>query len=274
MDLVKMLAGTYSVNVNAKTGYTPCHLALQFGHEEIYKILVESYGADPNVRDYSGRKPRQYQTNQDTSLSADTYRSEYAREKPSTAAKLLLFGSLPRPKRRAKKTRNMSSLSFSHAVQVVTPTSKFARDKHCGGGGGSGGDSTRPAVGRGKAKLNARKHKHMEKDLRFLRIGSLNVRVKRTTEAFSNFLGVGHNAEKIHKTWGSADNIQQNDAKRMPPPKSVTIKKRKSKRPQDFLRRASAPADRSPDKRKSAEIVTGDSDSDTACGFGTNWQPS
>ncbi|CAI6367206.1 unnamed protein product [Macrosiphum euphorbiae] len=116
----------------------------------------------------------------------------------------------------------------------------------------------------------------MEKDLRFLRIGSLNVRVKRTTEAFSNFLGVGHNAEKIHKTWGSADNIQQNDAKRMPPPKSVAIKKRKSKRPQDFLRRASAPADRSPDKRKSAEIVvTGDSDSDTACGFGTNWhQPS
>lgn len=25
-------------------GYTPCHIALQFGHEEIYKILVESYG--------------------------------------------------------------------------------------------------------------------------------------------------------------------------------------------------------------------------------------
>jgi len=66
----------------------------------------------------------------------------------------------------------------------------------------------------------------------------------------------------------------QNDVKRMPPPKSVAIKKRKSKRPQDFLRRASAPADRSPDKRKSGEIVTGDSDSDTACGFGTNWQPS
>lgn len=30
-----------------------------------------------------------------------------------------------------------------------------------------------------------------EKDLGFLRIGSLNVRVKKTTEAFSNFLGVG-----------------------------------------------------------------------------------
>lgn len=62
----------------------------------------------------------------------------------------------------------------------------------------------------------------------FLRIGSLNVRVKKTTEAFSNFLGVGatrssayvpkfsrdrderrsEDYEQVHKTWGSADNIQ------------------------------------------------------------------
>jgi len=42
-----------------------------------------------------------------------------------------------------------------------------------------------------------------------LRIGSLNVRVKRTTEAFSNFLGVGQSSEKLYKIWGSADNIQQ-----------------------------------------------------------------
>lgn len=48
----------------------------------------------------------------------------------------------------------------------------------------------------------------IEKDLGFLRIGSLNVRVKRTTEAFSNFLGVGSN-DKIHKHWGSADNLPQ-----------------------------------------------------------------
>lgn len=68
--------------------------------------------------------------------------------------------------------------------------------------------------------------------------------------------------------------VLQNDSKRMPPPKSVSIKKRKSKRPQDFLRRASVPADRSPEKRKSGDVTTGDSDSDTACGFGTNWQPS
>lgn len=55
-----------------------------------------------------------------------------------------------------------------------------------------------------------------EKDLGFLRIGSLNVRVKKTTEAFSNFLGVGNSGgiapidptlEKVHKSWGSADNV-------------------------------------------------------------------
>lgn len=62
----------------------------------------------------------------------------------------------------------------------------------------------------------------------FLRIGSLNVRVKKTTEAFSNFLGVGATRSSAYvpkparereldrrsdvsdqlKSWGSADNIQ------------------------------------------------------------------
>lgn len=34
-------------------------------------------GANPGLRDWSGRKPRQYLTNKDTSVSADTFRSEY-----------------------------------------------------------------------------------------------------------------------------------------------------------------------------------------------------
>lgn len=60
------------------------------------------------------------------------------------------------------------------------------------------------------SKITGLVHCITEKDSGFLRIGSLNVRVKRTTEAFSNFLGVGQqNAEKIHKNWGSADNVQQ-----------------------------------------------------------------
>ncbi|CAH0385666.1 unnamed protein product [Bemisia tabaci] len=121
-----------------------------------------------------------------------------------------------------------------------------------------------------------------EKDLGFLRIGSLNVRVKKTTEAFSNFLGKSQSSvEKIHKSWGSADNIQQNDNKTMPPPKFAPIKKRKSKKAQDFmshstpstpdLRDVSSAESKFSDLKDTANAQ--DSDSDTACGFGSNWQP-
>ena len=40
-------------------------------------ISVYISDADPNLRDWSGRKPRQYQASQDTAVSADTFRSEY-----------------------------------------------------------------------------------------------------------------------------------------------------------------------------------------------------
>lgn len=144
---------------------------------------------------------------------------------------------------------------------------------------------------------------HAEKDLGFLRIGSLNVRVKRTTEAFSQFLGVAtssasSNHEKIHKSWGSADNVQL-DQKMMPPPKYAPIKKR-SRRAQDFssLREhqaASQPttpllqgkvsrSSQQMHRRPTSTTAVGsaasktqqnnDSDSDTACGFDSAWRGS
>ncbi|XP_048515615.1 ankyrin repeat domain-containing protein SOWAHC isoform X1 [Athalia rosae] len=157
-------------------------------------------------------------------------------------------------------------------------------------------------------KIKARK-KHAEKDLGFLRIGSLNVRVKRTTEAFSQFLGVASSNvtatnEKIHKTWGSADNIQT-EHKVMPPPKYAPIKKRRSKRAQDFSSsregslsnqvntnpqpRGQSQLPRAPHRTSqqqqlrstvvnSATAVTAvtqnDSDSDNACGFDSAWRGS
>ncbi|XP_024872699.1 ankyrin repeat domain-containing protein SOWAHB isoform X3 [Temnothorax curvispinosus] len=140
-NIVKLIAGTYrdyikSVNETTNGGYTPLHIAMQFGHENIFNLLVQVYGANQDIRDYSGRKARQYLASQEAAVSQDTFH-----------------------------------------------------------------------------KIKARK-KHAEKDLGFLRIGSLNVRVKRTTEAFSQFLGVAtsstasSNNEKIHKSWGSADNVQ------------------------------------------------------------------
>uniref|UniRef100_A0A1B6F5A2 Uncharacterized protein n=1 Tax=Cuerna arida TaxID=1464854 RepID=A0A1B6F5A2_9HEMI len=58
-------------------GYTALHLAMQYGHEDIFNLLKDVYGANPTIRDWSGRKPHQYLTNKDTSVSADTFRSEY-----------------------------------------------------------------------------------------------------------------------------------------------------------------------------------------------------
>ncbi|XP_076225714.1 uncharacterized protein LOC143174175 isoform X2 [Nomia melanderi] len=185
---------------------------MQFDHENIFNLLVQVYGANQEIRDYSGKKARQYLVSQEAAVSQDTFR---------------------------------------------------------------------------------------KKDLGFLRIGSLNERVKRTTEAFSQFLGVAtssasSNHEKIHKSWGSADNVQL-DQKMMPPPKYAPIKKRRSRRAQDFGssrdHAASQPntpllqgkVSRSSQHRRptSTTVVTtsrsqqnNDSDSDTACGFDSTWRGS
>nr|XP_012146169.1 PREDICTED: ankyrin repeat domain-containing protein SOWAHB isoform X3 [Megachile rotundata] len=222
-NIVKLIAGTYkdyikSVNETTNGGYTPLHIAMQFDHENIFNLLVQVYGANQEIRDYSGKKARQYLVSQEAAVSQDTFR---------------------------------------------------------------------------------------KKDLGFLRIGSLNVRVKRTTEAFSQFLGVAtssasSNHEKIHKTWGSADNVQL-EQKMMPPPKYAPIKKRRSRRAQDF----SSSRDHQPASQPSTPLLQGkvsrsshsihrrptsttavnsnatpriqqnnDSDSDTACGFDSAWRGS
>ncbi|XP_076665296.1 ankyrin repeat domain family member sosondowah isoform X3 [Andrena cerasifolii] len=229
-NIVKLIAGTYkdyikSISDQFFQGYTPLHIAMQFDHGNIFNLLVQVYGANQEIRDYSGKKARQYLTSQEAAVSQDTFR-----------------------------------------------------------------------------KIKARK-KHAEKDLGFLRIGSLNVRVKRTTEAFSQFLGVAtssasSNHEKIHKSWGSADNVQL-DQKMMPPPKYAPIKKRRSRRAQDFgssrnQQVASQPctpllqgrvsrssqSQRRPTSTTVASTTpprmqpTNDSDSDTACGFDSTWRGS
>nr|CAD7195701.1 unnamed protein product [Timema douglasi] len=113
---------------------------------------------------------------------------------------------------------------------------------------------------------------HLEKDLGFLRIGSLNMRVKKTTEAFSNFLGVGTpSSDKLHKTWGSADNIQQVEQV-MQPPKFAPVKRRRPRRPQDITVSHSTPSTPPSQLRSSIVGSVADSDSDNACGFDSNWK--
>ena len=60
--MVDVLVGKYGASVNAKSrgGYTPLSMAALHQKSDAYKLLVNLYGADPEVRDYSGRKARQY----------------------------------------------------------------------------------------------------------------------------------------------------------------------------------------------------------------------
>ncbi len=82
LDTVKLLAGSYHVDVNTKShgGYTPLHLACQFGHQEVFDLLVKAYGADPRIRDNHGKTPRQYMitaSNEQAgglTISSDTFR--------------------------------------------------------------------------------------------------------------------------------------------------------------------------------------------------------
>jgi len=62
-DVVKLLFGSKEPpNVDARShgGYTPLHIATIHGQDGVVRLLVEVYGANPNVRDYSGRKPKHY----------------------------------------------------------------------------------------------------------------------------------------------------------------------------------------------------------------------
>jgi len=62
-EVVKLLFGSkIPPNVDARShgGYTPLHIATIQGQDGIVRLLVEVYGANPNIRDYSGRKPKHY----------------------------------------------------------------------------------------------------------------------------------------------------------------------------------------------------------------------
>lgn len=49
-----------------------------------------------------------------------------------------------------------------------------------------------------------------DRDSSFLRIGSLNVKVKSTREAFGYLLGKSNSSTGVvHKNWGSADNLPE-----------------------------------------------------------------
>ncbi|XP_056245268.1 ankyrin repeat domain-containing protein SOWAHC [Seriola aureovittata] len=49
-----------NVNVRSSAGYTPLHLAAMHGHTQVVRVLLSDWEADPEARDYSGRRAFQY----------------------------------------------------------------------------------------------------------------------------------------------------------------------------------------------------------------------
>ena len=43
------------VNLRSRGGYTPLMLAAAHKKEHVYRLLLNPYGANPNLRDYSGK---------------------------------------------------------------------------------------------------------------------------------------------------------------------------------------------------------------------------
>lgn len=120
----------------------------------------------------------------------------------------------------------------------------------------------------------------------------LNIKVKKTTEAWNNYFGSERKTSwgstvsapdeltslpPSRKTsWASNASVESvnSDSERMPPPKFGPIKKRKSKRSaSDFGLGKSAPTtptERSPIKEEDARVLKSD-DSDSEYGFDSGW---
>ncbi|XP_061697270.1 ankyrin repeat domain-containing protein SOWAHC [Syngnathoides biaculeatus] len=60
MMFAKDNAVPVNVNVRSSAGYTPLHLAAMHGHIQVMRVLLSDWEADPEVRDYSGRRAIQY----------------------------------------------------------------------------------------------------------------------------------------------------------------------------------------------------------------------
>lgn len=64
-EVIKLVANKPGVNIDQRSngGYTALHLAAMQGHEHIIELLVQTFKADANLRDYSGKKAKQYLKN-------------------------------------------------------------------------------------------------------------------------------------------------------------------------------------------------------------------
>ncbi|RDD47693.1 Ankyrin repeat domain-containing protein SOWAHA [Trichoplax sp. H2] len=93
-DVVGFLCG-HGADANIRSGYTPLHLALMHDHEDIAKLLIIKYKADPSIRDYSGKRPGSFMNLHSANANRKKDSSSAAPSFASTAIALVAAAALP-----------------------------------------------------------------------------------------------------------------------------------------------------------------------------------
>ncbi|XP_061646820.1 ankyrin repeat domain-containing protein SOWAHA isoform X3 [Phyllopteryx taeniolatus] len=96
-DMATLIANA-GADVNTKSGYTPLHIAALHGHRNILDLLVGTYGAKENLRDYSGHLALHYLNHKEADGPGDDcelpeYQVSQARERNRNRKLASLFHS-------------------------------------------------------------------------------------------------------------------------------------------------------------------------------------
>ncbi|XP_069967032.1 uncharacterized protein [Bactrocera oleae] len=285
---------------------------MQFGRADVFELLVNVYKANRDLTDWSGNKPLDY-SKQSTSVSPSTF-SKIKAKKKTTAEKdsgFLRIGSLNvRVKKTTEAFSNFLGVGNGHTLSQTGAASRHHQRSHqhrlqnhrhhpaAGMTRNPMTMKTKPlgtdTIGsKSSSKSNNKKHNIGSR-------GSVPINMNSLQRKF----------EKLHKSWGSADNIQhhdeddQDDKEVMPPPKNIDslVKKRQKFTTTPAMRSSvpsslvtDSPRDSISSSNSSTNLVAGyssmpttpnqkraplgcvpsdtlmDSDSDCAYGFDSNW---
>ncbi|XP_017480474.1 PREDICTED: uncharacterized protein LOC108369792 [Rhagoletis zephyria] len=291
---------------------------MQFGRADVFELLVNVYKANRDVVDWSGNKPLDY-SKQSTSVSASTF-SKIKAKKKSAAEKdsgFLRIGSLNvRVKKTTEAFSNFLGVGNGHTLSQAGAASRLhqrshrhhQQDHHHQHHPPGGMTARNPMMMMMKTKQlgtettisSKSSSKSNNKKQSVSSRASVPVNMNSLTSKF----------EKLHKSWGSADNIQNNEDERrddkaiMPPPKNIDsfVKKRQKPIATPTMRSSvtsslvtDSPRDSISSSNSSTNLIYGyssmpttpnqkrapigrapsdmlmDSDSDSACGFDANW---
>ncbi|XP_067651053.1 ankyrin repeat domain-containing protein SOWAHC-like [Haliotis asinina] len=132
-DVVKLVASKPGVSINSRTvsHLTPLHMAAIHGHEDIISLLVQTYRADANVRDFSGKKAKQYLKNSASTKAQQLLLSRTLQSNVGSGRSLDDSFMRTMSFRKSHRTRAISSILQATSSIVRTQTFRSSWDGSC-----------------------------------------------------------------------------------------------------------------------------------------------